>query len=735
MSDPLARFPELLCERYRPEAMLGAGGMGVVFRALDTELSRRVAVKISLMIDDPMARERFHREAQALSALRHPSVLEIFEWGVAPEGAYLITEYLEGETYRVWAERRREDPEGPGPETLLEPMLAVGEALEAVHAAGMLHRDLKPENIFMTAQGAPKLLDFGLVMMPERTRLTHSQQIVGTLAFLPPEALRGEPLQAAADWYGWGATLFAAHEGRPPYTPEQLLLFLHGGELPPPRFECLDPGSPAGRVVAANLRVDPTWRLQGLAAIRRGLEDPSGLAAPESGETTALDSSGPHGAPGRRRPRRIPPLALLACGLLVAGGLHLAGRPGGGARQDPAAGAPPPPSSFEEVLALLERDLEALQVQAPAAPDRDPARWLGLDLPGVRALVRWERTDGAFAPPEAVPDTRLEELDGRFHELGLPRPLVGLRARPPRGGEISVPEVLKGAVGGEHESWRFSGHAASALLAFEASELQRQEAIAQLEDYRRTGVPPRGVPSELARFLSYGLTNLNESVQAAHMEPEGRRATLRWLRRGSSFFRQGLRSALWAIRTRPEEEGNRLAVAVVEVIDRQEAYAYGEVAYLDPWDRIDEASARPGEHLVVAALAREVAEARRFGRRPWEPLLRRGVEGLRGVLRERSPPGRLRIEVAQLMLICLTRLGDGGEAVRLLDAEVARLVETREGREAVAEATETFWEEVRAEPARYEAILAACGDEVLRSSRSKRRYPRLRAAVLERRGR
>ena len=201
---------------------LGAGGMGVVWRAHDRRLGRDVALKVlpPQLAAHPDALLRFEREARGLAALSHPNIVSIFDLGEEGELRYIVTEVLEGETLRETLRR--------GPLSwpkFVEICATIADGLAAAHAKGILHRDLKPENIFLTREGRVKILDFGLakeVALSHSNATTMVQQtepgrVLGTLGYTSPEQLRGEEMDFASDIFSLGCVLFEMMSGCPAF--------------------------------------------------------------------------------------------------------------------------------------------------------------------------------------------------------------------------------------------------------------------------------------------------------------------------------------------------------------------------------------------------------------------------------------------------------------------------------------------------------------------------------------
>ena len=214
---------------YEIVSAVGAGGMGEVYRARDTRLDREVAIKVLSpgLTSSDLARERFQREARTIAALHHPHICAIYDIGETQERqAFIVMEFLQGETLE---ERLRKGPHDVS--VLLETAIALADALAAAHAAGIVHRDIKPANVFLTAWG-PKLLDFGVAKTAPRVAgassvtqtdaarpmLTAEGAAVGTLAYMSPEQLRGDEVDARTDVFSLGLVLFQMATGRPAFA-------------------------------------------------------------------------------------------------------------------------------------------------------------------------------------------------------------------------------------------------------------------------------------------------------------------------------------------------------------------------------------------------------------------------------------------------------------------------------------------------------------------------------------
>lgn len=204
--------------RYHIVERIAAGGMGEVFRAHDAVLAREVAVKVlhRPLAADPGFVERFRREARAAAALSHPNIVAVHDWGAVDGIYYMVMEYVRGQSLREILSEH-----GPlAPAQAAEILLQTLAALERAHRQGIVHRDVKPENIMVTRDGLVKVADFGLARAWADARITQDGRVSGTVQYLAPEQLQGEPADPRSDLYALGIVAYELLTGRLPFSGE-----------------------------------------------------------------------------------------------------------------------------------------------------------------------------------------------------------------------------------------------------------------------------------------------------------------------------------------------------------------------------------------------------------------------------------------------------------------------------------------------------------------------------------
>jgi serine/threonine-protein kinase len=430
-----SRVGEVLGGKYRLDALLGAGGMGEIYRAVNTGLGRTVAIKVMLdeHADNADTVARFLREARAANIVRHPNVVDVLDIAQAEDGTpFIVQELLDGlDLSQYVQERGGKLP----PRVAIELLLPVVDAIAFAHARGVIHRDLKPENIFLargpTGQITPKLLDFGIsrIVSADFERMTATGTTVGTPAYMSPEQVRADgPIDARTDVWSLGVILFEIVSGSRPFQadgPGGLFLKI-ATEPAMPLDEAL-PGTPRALsdVVAKCLQANTANRYASAADVGRDLR-----TAIESTAGDVLDTE-PGFGPFEEDPIAAAPAFAPTA---VANPPPVVALPSLDFLPRLAPAPPPPPSPPPVALSLVAR--AAADPPTPAgerggstpalAPFESVDAVLGSDRPiDLASDPRGLR--GHLAAPAAVPSLQ----PGTFY-LAAAEPKIALAPRRPR---------------------------------------------------------------------------------------------------------------------------------------------------------------------------------------------------------------------------------------------------------------------------------------------------------------
>ena len=293
--------------RYEIQDLLGEGSTATVYKGLDRRLNRTVALKVLLPHVRESARKRFLQEATSSASLNHPNIMAIFDMDEEHGQAFLVVEYVEGETLTAYVPSE--------PAMVAEIGAQIAAALNYAHDHQIIHRDIKPANIKVTPAGQVKIMDLGLALPREAKRVTAEGMIIGTPAYLSPEQAQGLPLDYRTDLYSLGVVLYEMATGQLPFNSDDIpaLLMQHVRQNPtPPRAHAPDVPLALESVILKALEKNPTHRFQSgealAAALRSSVPNADGSGITSSDTATRPHQATPTGA--RTATGSLPPAPL-----------------------------------------------------------------------------------------------------------------------------------------------------------------------------------------------------------------------------------------------------------------------------------------------------------------------------------------------------------------------------------------------------------------------------------------
>ncbi|MDY7087135.1 MAG: protein kinase, partial [Actinomycetota bacterium] len=395
----------MLSDRYRLTQRLAAGGMGEVWRGEDVMLHRPVAIKVMLpaLRTDREFVTRFRTEARMMAALRHPGIVQVYDYGETPDGDYLVMEFVEG----IPLSRRIEQAGRLSPAETMTVVAQVADALQVAHEAGIVHRDVKPANLLVRPGGAIVLVDFGVARSATANGLTGTNVVLGSANYMAPEQAEGKPIGPPTDVYALGAVAYCCLTGRPPYVgdnPLQVLTQLVYGELPalPP-----DVPPPVAALVLRALAKEPAQRFASAAEFASAARSPGrgSSGAPPQQTRPYRPNGGPgHTAAGFPSSGRAQagPRPGQTSGRMPIPGAAAGGFPGGAA----AGGYPPTrvggyPSGAQGRFQPGAQGGRPSGAQAPAGAQGGPSGAHGGYPSGAQAGYPSGAQAGGFQPGRA----------------------------------------------------------------------------------------------------------------------------------------------------------------------------------------------------------------------------------------------------------------------------------------------------------------------------------------------
>jgi serine/threonine-protein kinase len=390
-------------DKYELLERVGQGGMAIVYRGIDRQLKRVVAIKVlhKHLADYQEARDRFEREAQAVAKLRHENILEIFDYSgaAAAEAAgssYIVTEFIDGQTLK----QRITDRPITYPEIGAMIMLQVCRALGHAHGVGILHRDVKPENVMIRIDGVVKLMDFGISHMVDLERLTVTGQLLGSPAYMAPEHVEGRPLDFRTDVFAVGIVLYQLTVGRLPFegkNPHEVLKRIAECRFVDPRQANPRIGNRLGRIILRAMAALPADRFAAIGEMAVALEgylDESGIAHDKVAGELGRYFDAPAAYEQALKDRMIDHLARRGQTLLAT-------------NDRPAA-----LDVFDRILTIDPQNAKVLDILAGI--NRRKRRWINALATGIAAALAccaWMVHRHA-QPPDADPSPRMNDPGG-----------------------------------------------------------------------------------------------------------------------------------------------------------------------------------------------------------------------------------------------------------------------------------------------------------------------------------
>lgn len=264
--------------RYEIEELLGQGGMSAVYKAMDPNLKRIVAVKMihAHLSNDPGFVMRFEEEAAAVAKLRHPNIIQVYDFNHDDGTYYMVLEFVPGETLQDYLKRLNKDERYLPTKQAIQFAANVSDAIDYAHQRGLIHRDIKPANVMINVQGEAILMDFGIAKIIGGQKHTATGAVVGTAMYMSPEQIKGEQPDRRTDIYSLGVTLFEMVSGHPPFEADSAmtLMMMHVND-PVPDLRRINPEAPDGLVGIINkaLAKNPDERYQTAAQMATALRN------------------------------------------------------------------------------------------------------------------------------------------------------------------------------------------------------------------------------------------------------------------------------------------------------------------------------------------------------------------------------------------------------------------------------------------------------------------------------